>query len=153
MKFYVAAIKCWWVLIAGIFNIKILNVQIGWFTQVQSHMYHLQVFSVATKMFGTINEWCDWIMGNQPKCHARPIPFYCLYTHTLLMHSGIVRLSWLVRFSGANFADYVKSRLRQWGPWRALDGRYGSWIGLSVSVTFLRTSMLVWAYNWFFLDS
>ena len=48
------------------------------------------------------------------------------HTHTLPMHCCIDGLSWLVCFSGAGFADHVKSRLRQWGPWRALDGRYGS---------------------------
>ena len=48
------------------------------------------------------------------------------YTHTLPMYCCIDMLSWLVCFSAAGFADHVKSRPRQWGPWRVLDGRYGS---------------------------
>ena len=48
------------------------------------------------------------------------------HTHALSMHRCIIGLSWLVCFSRAGFADRVKSRLRQWDPWRALDGRYGS---------------------------
>ena len=48
------------------------------------------------------------------------------HTHTLSMHRCITGLSLLVCFSRTGFADRVKSRLRQWDPWRALDGRYGS---------------------------
>ena len=48
------------------------------------------------------------------------------HTHALSMHCCITGLSWLVCFSTAGFADRVKSWLRQWDPWRALDGRYGS---------------------------
>ena len=51
------------------------------------------------------------------------------YTHTPPMYSGISRLSWLVCFSSASFADHVKLQLGQWDPWRALDGRYWSKIG------------------------
>ena len=68
-------------------------------------------------------------------------------THTLSVHCYIKRLSWLVCFSRAGFADHVKSRLRQWGPWRALDGRNGPDIHPCVSETSLRPSRLVWAYN------
>ena len=32
-----------------------------------------------------------------------------------------------------NFVDHVKSRLRQWTPYRALDGRHGSKIESSAS--------------------
>ena len=69
------------------------------------------------------------------------------HTHTLLVHCCINRLNWLVCFSRAGFANHVKSRLRQWGPWRALDGRYGPDIHPCVSETFLRPSRLVWAYD------
>ena len=51
------------------------------------------------------------------------------HTHTLPdvpVHCCINELSWLVYFSRAGFADHVKSQLRQWDPWRALDGSYGS---------------------------
>ena len=48
------------------------------------------------------------------------------HTHALSMHRCIIGLGWLVCFSRADFAKCVKSRLRQWDPWRALDGRYGS---------------------------
>ena len=39
----------------------------------------------------------------------------------------------MVCFSRVGFADHVKSRLSQWGPWRALDGRYGSDIHSCIS--------------------
>ena len=65
------------------------------------------------------------------------------HTHTLSMHCCNTRLSCLVCFSRADFADHVKSRLRQWDPWRALDGRYGSDIHPCVSETSLRPSRLV----------
>ena len=38
-----------------------------------------------------------------------------IHTHTLPAHCCIV-----------GFANHVKSRLGQWGSWRALDGTYGS---------------------------
>ena len=57
------------------------------------------------------------------------------HTHTLSMHCCNTRLSCLVCFSRADFADHVKPRLRQWDPWRALDGRHGSDIHPCVSET------------------
>ena len=60
------------------------------------------------------------------------------YTHTLPMHCCIDGLSWLVCFSGAGFADHVKSQLTQWGPWRALDRRCGSDIHHCVSEASLK---------------
>ena len=60
------------------------------------------------------------------------------HTHALSMHCCITGLSWLVCFSRAGFADRVKSRLRQWDPWRALDGRYGSDIHPCVGETSLK---------------
>ena len=48
------------------------------------------------------------------------------HNHALPMHYCIDGLRWLVCFYGAGFADHVKSRLRQWSPWRVLDGRCGS---------------------------
>ena len=60
------------------------------------------------------------------------------HTHALSMHHCIIGLSWLVCFSRAGFADRVKSRLRQWDPWRALDGRYGSDIHPCVGETSLK---------------
>ena len=60
------------------------------------------------------------------------------HTHALSMHCCITGLSWLVCFSRAGFADRVKSQLRQWDPWRALDGRYGSDIHPCVGETSLK---------------
>ena len=64
------------------------------------------------------------------------------HTHTLSMHCCNTRLSCLVCFSRADFVNHVKSRLRQWDPWRALDGRYGSDIYPCVSKMSLRPSGL-----------
>ena len=77
------------------------------------------------------NQWiiCDWILENRPCTCIWPIAFFGpanSHTHTLPVHRCINGLSWLVCFSRHGFADRVKSRLRQWDPWRALDGRYGS---------------------------
>ena len=60
------------------------------------------------------------------------------HTHALSMHCCITRLSWLVCFSRAGFSDRVKSRLRQWDPWRALDGMYGSDIHPCIGETSLK---------------
>ena len=68
-------------------------------------------------------------------------------THTLSMHCCNTRLSCLVCFSRADFADHVKSQLRQWDPWKALDGSYGSDIHPCVSETSHRPSRLVKAYE------
>ena len=56
------------------------------------------------------------------------------HTHTLPVHCCINGLSWLVCFSRHGFADHVKSRLRQWDPWRALDGRHGSGIHPCIAI-------------------
>ena len=64
------------------------------------------------------------------------------HTHALSMHCYITELSWLVCFSRAGFADRVKSRLRQWDPWRVLDGRYGSDIHPCVGETSLKALQL-----------
>ena len=57
------------------------------------------------------------------------------HTHTLSMHCCSTRLSCnLLSFSRADFVDHVKPQLRQWDPWRALDGRYESDIYLCVLV-------------------
>ena len=53
------------------------------------------------------------------------------YTCTLHMHNAITRLSGLVCFSTASFADPVNLWLRQLDLWGALDGRHGSKIHLS----------------------
>ena len=60
------------------------------------------------------------------------------HTHTLPVQCCINGLSWLVCFSRAGFANHAKSQLRQWDPWRALDGRYGSDIHPPVSETSLK---------------
>ena len=60
------------------------------------------------------------------------------HTHTLPMHYCINGLSQLVCFSRAGFANRVKSRLRQWDPWRELDGRCGSDIPPCVRETSLK---------------
>ena len=59
--------------------------------------------------------------------------------------SGLADWSALLELHG--FADHMKSRLRQWGPWRALDGRHGSDIHSCVGEMSLRPSRLVWAYD------
>ena len=69
------------------------------------------------------------------------------HTHILSMHCCDTRLRCLVCFSKADFSDHVKPRLRQWDPWRALDGRYGSDIHPCVSETSHRPSRLVKAYD------
>ena len=69
------------------------------------------------------------------------------HTHTLSMHHCNTRLSCLVCFSRVDFSDHVKSRLRQWDPWKALDGRYGSDIHPCVSEKSHRPSKLVKAYD------
>ena len=71
---------------------------------------------------------CDWLLENRPNCHTGPIPFIGPangYTHTLHIHSAIIRLDWLVCFSRATFADPVNSWLRQWDSWKAPNGRHG----------------------------
>ena len=60
------------------------------------------------------------------------------HTHALSMYCCINGLNWLVCFSKAGFANRVKSQLRQWDPWRALDGRYGSDIHPCVGETSLK---------------
>ena len=60
------------------------------------------------------------------------------YTHALSMYHCIIGLSQLVCFSRVGFAYRVKSRLRQWDPWSALDGRYGSDIHPCVGETSLK---------------
>ena len=60
------------------------------------------------------------------------------HTHALSMHCCITGLSWLVCFSRTGFADHVKSRLRQWDPWRALDGRFWVWYSPCVGETSLK---------------
>ena len=60
------------------------------------------------------------------------------HTDALSMHCCINGLNWLVCFSRAGFADHVKSRLRQWDPWRALYGRCGSDIYPCVGETSLK---------------
>ena len=65
------------------------------------------------------------------------------HTCTLSIHCCNTRLSCLVCFSRAGFVDHVKLQLRQWDPWRALDGRYGSDIHICVSEISLRPSRLV----------
>ena len=72
---------------------------------------------------------------------------------TLLIHSGITRLSWLVCYTGTSFANYLKSQLRQYGQWRAPNGRQGSEIDTSGSETSHKPSKHVWAYGWHLLDS
>ena len=69
------------------------------------------------------------------------------HTHTLSICCCNTRLSCLICFSRADFADHVKPRLRQWDPWRALDGRYGSDIHPFVSETSHRPSRLVKAHD------
>ena len=66
------------------------------------------------------------------------------HTHTLPVYCCIIRLSWPVCFSRVGFVNHVKSQLRQWGPGRALDGRYGSDLHLCISEMSLMSCRLVW---------
>ena len=75
------------------------------------------------------------------------------YTHTLHIHTAIVRLGWLVCFSRATFADPVNSWLGQWDPWRVLHGRHGCEIYLRDGETSITPFKRVWAYDWLFWDS
>ena len=59
------------------------------------------------------------------------------HTHTLPLHCCINGLSWLVCFSRPGFANHVKSRMRQWDPWRALDG----WNGFDIHPCYCKTSL------------
>ena len=68
------------------------------------------------------NMWLD--SGDWPKVTFGIFHFINSHTHTWLVYCCIGRLSWLVCFSGAGYADHVKSWLRQWGPWKALDSKY-----------------------------
>ena len=43
----------------------------------------------------------------------------------------------LVFFSRVNFAKHMKSQVRQWGPWKATNGKDGPEIALNVSETYL----------------
>ena len=75
---------------------------------------------------------------------------------TLIHYPCTVALTGLAdwsAFSRAGFANHVRSRLGQWGPWRAPYRRYGSDIHPRVSDMSLRPSRLVWAYEWHFLDT
>ena len=85
-----------------------------------------------------------------------PISSHILYIlaqliATLIHYPCTVALPGLADWSAflyrAGFANYVKSQLRQWGPWRALDGRYGSNIHPCIRETCLRPSRLIWAYD------
>ena len=75
------------------------------------------------------------------------------YTHTLHIHTAIIRLGWLVCFSRATFADPVNSWVGQWDPWRALHGRHGCEIHHRDRGTSITPFKRVWAYGWHFWDS
>ena len=75
------------------------------------------------------------------------------YTHTLHIHTAIVRLGWLVCFSRATFADPVNSWVGQWDPWRALHRRHGCEIHPRDGGTSITPFRRVWAYGWYFWDS
>ena len=75
------------------------------------------------------------------------------YTHTLHIHTAIIRLGWLVCFSRVTFADPVNSWLEQWDPWRALHGRHGCEIHPRDAETSITPFKRVWAYDWLFWDS
>ena len=74
------------------------------------------------------------------------------YSHTLHIHTAIIRLVWLVCFSRATFADPVNSWLGQWDPWRALHGRHGCEIHPRDRDTSIMPFEHVWAYGWHFWD-
>ena len=46
----------------------------------------------------------------------------------------------MICFSRMGFDNHIKSQLRQYGPWRALDGRYGSDIHPCVCKMSLKSS-------------
>ena len=99
---------------------------------------------------GTVRRWesCIYVTGYWKTDHVRTFGQLLFigpansHTHTLPVHCCINGLSWLVCFSRHGFADHVKSRLRQWDPWRALDGRYGSDIHPCIGETSLKALQL-----------
>ena len=93
---------------------------------------------------------CDWILETNQNVTLGQLHFLGpanSHTHTLSMRCYNTKLSCLVYFSRADFADHVKPRLRQWDPWRALEERYVSDIHPCVSKTLIRPSRLVKAYD------
>ena len=98
---------------------------------------------VAILQLTTTYTICDWILENRPCKHINFGQLLFIgpansHTHTLPVHCCINGLSWLVCFSRHGFADHVKSRPRQWDPWRALDGRHGSDIHPCIGETSLK---------------
>ena len=90
------------------------------------------------------NKLIMWLNIGKPTMYAHLANCFLLaqliatLIHYHAIHCCINGLSWLVCFSRHGFADRVKSQLRQWDPWRALDGRYGSDIHPCVGETSLR---------------
>ena len=74
-------------------------------------------------------------------------------SYTLIHYPFTVALLGLADWSALSFADHVKSRVRQWGPQRALDERNGSEMGPCVSEMSPRPSRLVWGCSWHLLES
>ena len=119
------------------------------FLPCKNNYYKLLTFyyTSASSLFES-NRWllltnliCDWILENRPCTHIWLIVFIGpanSHTHILPVHCCITGLSWLVGFSIHGFANHVKSRLRQWDPWRALDGRHGSDIHPCIGETSLK---------------
>ena len=97
-------------------------------------------------MIKLLNTQCAFVSGFWKTDHNVTLglfhfigPAYS-YTHILPVHSGIISLTKLVCFSIASVADHANSQLRQWHPWRALNGRYEDEIHPSVIETSFRPS-------------
>ena len=95
-------------------------------------------------------------MENRSNCCTKPIPIYwpSKWLHSYTIHSRCHYQAWLTGLlSGASFSNPVNLLLRQWDPWKAPHGRYGSELHPSDSEMSPRPSKHVWAYGWHFLDS
>ena len=104
-----------------------------------------------TRITGPTDPICDWNLENRPNCHTIGLFHYIGpandYTCTLHIYSAIIRLTWLVCFSAASFANPINSQLRRWDLLKVLHGRHGSEIHPSERETSLMPSNHVWAYG------
>ena len=81
--------------------------------------------------------------------HLANCTFLAQLIATLIHYPCTVAIPGLAAWSAflADFANHVKPRLKQWDPWRPLDGGYGSDIHPCVSEMSHRPSRLVKAYD------
>ena len=143
------------------YNVQVNQTLVAWSTPYNPLKYHFYYCHNSRKYYHhhdsqptitTVNNYptiahpwsiCDWILETNQIVTLGLFHFVGSansYTHTLSMHSGINRLSWLVYFSRASFTDHVNSQLKQKDHWMALQGRHGSEIHSSGSKMSLTSS-------------